>query len=614
MQGHVSRSPVRRAVKEFGCFLLAVAVCVAPAFGADTKVEQRIQRIQDNLLPPVLVNGESPPQVKLADRMTALHVPGVSVAVIHDGKIEWARGFGVTKIGGAPVTVETLFQAASISKPVTALAVLRLAESGKLNLDTDVNQYLKNWKLPANSFTDQTKVTLRQLLTHTAGMTVHGFAGYSSDAKVPTLLEILDGQSPANSPAIRVDTLPGTKWRYSGGGYVITQQLLEDVTGKRFERLMQESVLKPIGMDHSTYEQPLPNSRLKEVAMPYRSDGEPVKGGPHIYPEKAPAGLWTTPSDLARYAIEVQRALAGNSKRVISESTTREMLTPGLGDQGLGPHIGGSAPQFYFEHGGANEGYRCNLVVYENGDGAIIMTNGDNGGQLMGEILRTIAYEYKWPDFAPVMRRAVKIEPTRFDLLLGSYRLSTDIVLTFTRDGERYIVQTIGLAPIEILAASEHEYFTTAFDSRFTFTVDEQGKGAGIVLHQDGRDTSGKRLDEATAKPIVDKLSAANKRFQEQAAQPGAEEALRKFIADLASNKPDYAGMGPALAETTRQQLPQLSALMTQLGSLRSVTFKGVGVGGADIYGVVHEHGATEWRISLSADGKIERAGFQINN
>jgi CubicO group peptidase (beta-lactamase class C family) len=362
-------------------------------------IEQRIQRIQNGITPVARVKGDPVSTMKLADRMAALHVPGVSIAMIHDGKIEWARGFGVTKIGGPPVTPDTLFQAASISKPVAAMAVLRLVQSGKLNLDTDVNQYLKTWKVPANNFTEHKKVTLRELVTHTAGLTVHGFAGYASDAPVPTLVQVLNGEKPANSAPIRVDTEPGTIWRYSGGGYVIAQQLLEDVTGEPFQKLMHDTVLEPIGMARSTYEQPLPKSRMGEVALPYRGDGQPVPGGPHVYPEMAPAGLWTTPSDLARYAIEVQKSLAGTSNHVLSEAMIRQMLTPGLNHQGLGPGVGGSANHPYFSHGGANEGYRCNLVAYNNGDGVVIMTNSDNGGELASEIQRSVAREYNWPDF-----------------------------------------------------------------------------------------------------------------------------------------------------------------------------------------------------------------------
>ncbi len=273
---------------------------------------------------------------------------------------------------------------------------------------------------------------MRELLTHTAGMTVHGFPGYASGAPVPTLVQVLNGEKPANSPAIRVDTAPGTMWRYSGGGYVIVQQLLQDVTGQSFPKLMQEMVLGPIGMTRSTYEQPLPAARIGEAATPYRQNGEPVTGGPHTYPEMAPAGLWTTPLDLARYAMEVQMSLASKSNRVISAAMARQMLTPGMNQQGLGPVTGGSPEHRYFTHSGANEGFQCDMVVYENGDGAVIMTNSDNGGQLAGEILRTIAYEYKWPDFGPAEREITKADPADpkvLDGYVGAYELAPRAIL-----------------------------------------------------------------------------------------------------------------------------------------------------------------------------------------
>jgi CubicO group peptidase (beta-lactamase class C family) len=283
------------------CSLLA-----AMSAGASDAVEEHVRHIRDGLLPPVLVEGE-PHKRSLLAEMARVRVPGVSIAVIHAGRIEWARGFGVTAIGGSDVTPRTLFQAASISKPVTAVAALRLVQEGKLDIDVDVNRYLKNWKIPTNDFTDQHPVTLRELLSHTAGMTVHGFAGYPSSSMLPTLTQILDGRPTANSPPIVVDAVPGNNWRYSGGGYVVVQQLLDDVTGMPFDKLMQKTVLHPFGMSDSSYEQPLPKSKLVKIALPYRRNGTPVRGGPHVYPELAAAGLWTTPSDLARYGIEPLR-------------------------------------------------------------------------------------------------------------------------------------------------------------------------------------------------------------------------------------------------------------------------------------------------------------------
>jgi CubicO group peptidase (beta-lactamase class C family) len=577
-------------------------------------IERRIQRIQDGIPPPVIVKGDPVSTTKLADRMAALHVPGVSIAVIHDGKIEWARGFGVTKIGGEPVTPDALFQAASISKPVTAMAVLRLVQSGKLSLDTDVNQYLKTWKLPANSFTERAKVTVRELLTHTAGLTVHGFAGYASGAPLPTLVQVLNGEKPANSAPIRVDTEPGTIWRYSGGGYVVAQQLLQDVTGEPFPKLMKDTVLAPIGMSKSTYEQPLPRNRLAEVAMPYRGDGQPVPGGPHVYPEMAPAGLWTTPSDLARYAIEVQRSLSGVSNRVLSADTVRQMLTPGLNRQGLGPQLGGSAKHPFFTHGGANEGYRCDLVAYNDGDGVVIMTNGDNGGQVASEILRSVAREYGWPDFQPAEHTVIKVDPKVFDGYVGGYQGSRG-TYTITRQGDQLFVKLGGPRNLPLFPESERQFFLKEFDAEITLDIDSQGKATQLTFHQNGMDVLAKRLDDAEAKRLADesaaRAEAAAKRFKEQKAAPGSEAALRRAIEELRLGQPDYSRMSPAFADVTRQQLSNLKSTVIQLGAVQSVTFKGVGTGGRDIYEVKFENGLTEFRIGLMPDGKIEGMGFR---
>jgi CubicO group peptidase (beta-lactamase class C family) len=233
--------------------------------------DEAIRRVQDGLPRAVIIRGEPVP--KLAERMAELEVPGASVTVIHNGKIEWAHGFGVTRVGGPPVTTSTLFEAGSISKPVAAMAALRLVESGKLGLDADVNQYLKRWKVPDSEFTRNRKVTLRQLLTHTAGLTVGGFEGYSAGAAVPNVIQILNGMGPANTPPVVVDFQPGSRYRYSGGGYTVLQLLLEDVTSMPFPKLLQQSVLSPIGMTSSTFEQPLPRQRLNVAATPYTRDG-----------------------------------------------------------------------------------------------------------------------------------------------------------------------------------------------------------------------------------------------------------------------------------------------------------------------------------------------------
>jgi CubicO group peptidase (beta-lactamase class C family) len=252
---------------------LAITLISCPAVAEDKVVlgsddiEQRVQRVVNGLRPAVVMPDQAP--MNLAARMSELNVPGVSVAVLHDGMIQWARGFGSVAIGGPPVVPDTLFQAGSISKPVSAVAALMLVQAGKLDLDADVNLVLKSWKLPANSYTDDSKVTLRRLLNHSAGISVHGFPGYAVDKPVPSLIDVLNGTPPANTAPIVVDHRPGERFQYSGGGYTIMQQLLIDLTGRPFPDLLADTVLKPFGMTNSSFHQPLPAKEAQAAATPY---------------------------------------------------------------------------------------------------------------------------------------------------------------------------------------------------------------------------------------------------------------------------------------------------------------------------------------------------------
>jgi len=350
--------------------------------------------VESALMPTFTVRGEPVARSSLADRMAELGVPGVSVAVLVDGEIAWARGYGLADVESSrPVTPNTLFQAASISKPVAALAALRLVESGRADLDGDVNAYLTSWRVPDNAFTVQAPVTLRGLLTHRAGLTVWGFPGYGPDEEVPDGPGVLDGHG--NTDPVRVYKAPGESWRYSGGGYTVMQRLVADVHGKPFAAVMREEVLDPIGMLRSTYEQPIPPERRDDIATGYRANGDRVPGGWHTYPEQAAAGLWTTPSELALYAREMQRAWKGESTRVLGEALAREMLTPDADDWGLGPAISEDGERF--RHGGSNQGFRCTFAAYIDGDdGVFVMTNSDSGSELASEVAITVAHAYGW--------------------------------------------------------------------------------------------------------------------------------------------------------------------------------------------------------------------------
>jgi CubicO group peptidase (beta-lactamase class C family) len=457
-----------------------------------------ISRIENGLLPAVIIKGQATPPTTVAERMQHYRVPGVSVAYFENGKIAWTRTYGLADIASKkPVTTETLFQAASISKPVSALAMLRLVQDGKLALDEDVNAKLRAWKVPENEFTKEQKVTLRRIVSHSAGLTVHGFPGYASDETVPSTVQILNGEKPANNDPIRVDTVPGTLWRYSGGGYVVMQLLLTEVTAKSFPQLMHDLVLAPAGMTHSTYEQPLPQDLRASAATPYLGSGEAVKGGPHTYPEMAPAGLWTTPSDLARLAIEVQNEYAGKSTRILSREMMRQMLTRQKGDWGLGFGLGNDGSKLHFGHGGANEGFRCNLQAYaESGQGFAIMSNSDSGDIFASEYVRAIAREYNWPDFQPIERSLGKADPAVFPTYVGTYEIpNVDKFTVTTKDSKLYIkAGALGPEPEQVFPESETKFFATSRDFVFEFQKDEKGVVSKMMVHAFAQSLEAKRL------------------------------------------------------------------------------------------------------------------------
>lgn len=459
---------------------------------ASNEVQQHIDKVVGCLHEPVMAKGD--PCVSLEDSMKALHVPGVSIAVVHDGKIEWARGFGVERIGGPPVTADTLFQAGSISKPVSAMAALRLVQEDKLSLDEDVNKELVTWKVPASPAANGVPVTLRELLTHTAGMTVHGFPGYARGAEVPTLVEVLNGQKPANTPAIVVESVPGSKFNYSGGGYTVMLQMVLDATKEPFAKFEHDTVLKPIGMSHSTYQQPLPADLEGDAATPYNADSSPVAGGAYTYPELTAAGLWTTPTDLARYEMEVQRSLAGKANHVLSQQMTKEMLTAGKGNWGLGLEIGGSTADPYFSHGGINTGFEGLFVAYENhGDGAAVMTNAQGGLRLATEVMQSIAVAYGWPDFLPVVRTEVKVDPAVLAQYVGSYAMSPKLSFSFTLEGDQLMVQAGHQEKLPLFPESASKFFLKAMNAEFEFVKDDKGQVSSVILHQGGHDVKATR-------------------------------------------------------------------------------------------------------------------------
>lgn len=463
-------------------------------------LEEKISRIESNLIPGpgIIIKGRPPTRATIAERMEAYRVPGISIAVIKDFKIEWAKGYGVKdKESNDPITPDTLFQAASISKPVAAAAALHYVDAGLLSLDENVNDKLKSWKVPENEFTQEKKVTLRCLLSHTAGLTVHGFRGYALHEEFPTLVQVLNGEKPANSAAILADKAPGGDYRYSGGGYTVMQQLLIDVLDKPFPEIMRATVLDPVGMENSTYEQPLPERLAAQAAKAHRTSGKLIKGNWHAYPEMAAAGLWTTPSDLCRFALEIIKAKQSKSDKLFSQAMAETMTTVVDNRYGLGFSVEAGS----IGHGGSNEGYKCFLIFWpETGLGAAIMSNGDWGGTLYMEIVRSISEAYGWTRFAPREEEVVEIAPEELQKFAGLYQPKAGLKIKIIVEADRIFIDNFYVPPsgrqkLEIFPESEDSFFATEANAAVKFYVDDSGQVTGLRLNQSGRRREAKKIE-----------------------------------------------------------------------------------------------------------------------
>lgn len=440
---------------------------------------------ENNLRRAITVEGHEQDRFKLADRMAHYGVPGLGVAIVDHCRIVDARGFGRAAQDGSPVTTQTLFQAASMSKPLAAVAALRLVEQGKLQLDTDVRPLLQDWTPPRDPKTGNDPITLRELLSHTAGTNVEGFGGYVPGTRLPTVMQILRGHAPANNDPVRVEIRPGSTFNYSGGGYVIVQALMSTASNQSFAALMRRLVLDPIGMRSSTYAQPLDSKHATHAAEGAGPDGTPMPMKWHVYPELAPAGLWTTPTDYARFMIALARAVREEDHRLLSPTSVRQLMRRGAGNWGLGVDLGPNKAPRQFGHTGANAGYQSAFIMYpDTCQGAVVMTNSDEGNWLMSEVMDAIGAAYGWPgQEAPRVQAAVPVTVGIIEQFAGTYRLHDYPTERFTisekADGNLYWAR-VGHIGRDLLPQSATRLFSP--DNGMTLEVRSLSVGKATSL------------------------------------------------------------------------------------------------------------------------------------
>ncbi len=460
------------------------------AFGQD-----KIAEVEKNLTGTIQVTGERP--FTIQERMAYYNLKGVSVAVIQNYKLAWAKGYGWADDSlKVPVTPQTLFQAASISKSFNGLGVLKLAQDQKLDLYKDINTYLTTWQFPYDSLSGGKKITTADLLSHTAGLTVHGFGGYKPGSQLPTVVQILNGTPPANSAPVRSMYAPGIRAEYSGGGITISQLIVTDITHQNYADYMQKTVLQPLGMTLSTFALP-PLQRKVTLASGYNDQGKRKDGRYHLYPEMAAASLWTNPTDLSRYIIETQLAYEGKSARVLNQNYTRLRLTPYHNKQyGLGVVLLTTDSTSYFSHSGGNEGFTS--VYYgslKGGNGVVVMVNSDNSN-IISEIVNSVAkvYGFKGLYFSKVKNR-ITLPASAIQSFIGKYQLSKDFIITVTEESSQLYAQAPGQGKLLFIPASPSRFFTTGSPLEIEFKKDAAGKIIAMTIYNNGHLQEAKKIE-----------------------------------------------------------------------------------------------------------------------
>jgi CubicO group peptidase (beta-lactamase class C family) len=462
--------------------------------GYSNEVENKIEQFENSF--PIYnfqVAGDSNPT--LSERMKYYGVKGLSIAVVHDYKIEWAKGYGwADSLEQRPVDTTTLFQACSVSKSINALALMKLAQDKKIDLYTDINNYLTSWKFPYDKISKGKKITTANLLSHTAGLSIHGFSGYANGETIPSIIQTLDGLSPANNKPVRSEFKPGLKFQYSGGGTIISQLILMDVTHEDYAEYMRKNILEPIGMMHSFFTVPPPKEKEKVLATGYFSNGNEVRGKFHNHPQAA-AGLWTTPTDICKYIIEMQLSREGKSNKVLNEATTNLMLTPYIDkNSAFGVFVEKKGERNYFQHNGGSVGFRCQYYAsLDGGDGVMVMINSSNGG-IVEEVVNNIARVYGWKDFYPVKNTIVKaaiINPSETSLYkyVGAYRNGDEFIKIVKRGAELWYqgFEGGGDNMWRIYFTSEKDFFSKESRAEKTFYFDENGNVKGFAKMMEGK-------------------------------------------------------------------------------------------------------------------------------
>lgn len=473
-----------------GIFTGSLLVFALAASGQATKikeVENNLTQVQELIFEDSII-----PKYSITERMKFYKIPSVSIAVINNGKIEWAKSYGYADVQTKrPATTGTLYQAASLSKSLTGLAIMKLVQNRKLSLTTDIRNYFKTWIFPDNELSKGKTITLKNLLSHTAGLNVHGFIGYTVYEQIPTINQILNGEKPANHEAVKPTYPVSTHFEYSGGGYTVIRKILDDTISPNYDSLMQALILKPLKMSNSTFSQPL-SLRFKNYAFGCDKDMKTLKGNYYIYPEQAAGGLWTTATDMAKFILTIQAGVKGASNSLITTPNCREMLTPVLNNYALGFGVIEKGGENYFWHEGESFGY--NAMYYggfTNSKGVVILTNAypENGKPFIQELLNSVAVAYNWKDFYnPVKKKLIAVPDAILSSYTGDYYSENPPIKISVTQGNNGLELT-ARRPEKMYASGPDTFFLASSpNDKIVFSISKKdGVPDTLEVLQDGR-------------------------------------------------------------------------------------------------------------------------------
>jgi CubicO group peptidase (beta-lactamase class C family) len=479
----------------FGIFILAFLAAGCETW-QESLTKSRIRKVEKGLLRAIFLKGQRPEKLSLDARLQFYKVPGVGIAVMDRNGLEWARGYGVRDSHSRePVTADTMFQAGAVGQPVAAAAALNLVDRGRLDLDGDIKARFRNWEIPWSP--SDHKISLRQILTHTAGFPADPLPGVAQNSdKALSLKQYLGGPGAPGTFRARPEALPGGEVRPSEAGFAVLQALLEDVASTPFPSLMKGLILGPLGMKSSTFEVPMPEAMKINAASGHGRDGHPVEGKWLDYPAAAANGFWTTPSDLLLFAADILETAMGKGGKVLSAGLARAMLTPQAGNRGLGFAIDGTGMDIRFHIEGRTHGFTCSLDVYPyKGQGAVIMTNSENGFLLSEEILRAVSEAYEWPDFKPRERPLYRLDPSIYEQYVGRYQVTPDYVLDVTYEDYYLVIRPTGQAPTKFFVESQTFFFSIDPYVRIQFLSDGKGRVNGFILWQQDFKQEAKKIN-----------------------------------------------------------------------------------------------------------------------